>query len=52
MTTGIAVLLMILFAPFEIYIYLTQGEEASYEFMGKVAGGFFSVMEFLLNERW
>lgn len=50
MVSGIAIILVMLFAPVEIYIYFTQGEDAWFEFISKIGEGYSSIMAFLLND--
>ena len=50
MVSGIAIILVMLFAPVEIYIYFTQGEDAWFEFIYKIGEGYSSIMDFLLND--
>ena len=50
MVSGIAIILVMLFAPVEIYIYFTQGEDAWFEFISKIGEGYSTIMAFLLND--
>ncbi len=49
MTTGIAAIIMIIFAPIQALIYLTKGEDAAFGFMSGIAGSFANVLELVLN---